>query len=969
MATSLSRIFSHTASKSHAAASLIKGAMTPEDAGRFLIGKGVTKDEMRWMGIDAYLAKVKAEGGRVTQEALLSTIRENDPEIEEKLHGPPLPTAAAPPKAKKKDAPVDPKIARAIAHYERMKAAADAERAAATAEYNRHSDHKSKIERQKQESSAKHFHDLGMKGTLFALPSHPYRRNWAADNFLTGEEAQAEVKRRLLERFAKPMPGQHHAFENLKRDYEAHEAQRGTVEGSRYRPAYKDEPWSPYLDNRGLTSQTYNGDSLPLSELAGLFGNNQTPEEAQAEVQAIAEKHRDENWPGMTEAKEAYEAASQKLGAMGTRTQILNDRRLPPTEKQLAAAQAKYDAARAAHDSHERPTGRSFDSLFSDYSLQQMRKGRDHYTFKTPLEDIARGYLREHGHPLRHGGTPELSVGSKGRYSQGAFGRGYHHSLGVTEGYKNGKKHVFIWNPKESTSKPHAEIPVQEGIRYVSSFDPEAPPVTQAMLNKAHRERIRYEQEKSRLESAHDAAREELAKVRAGAPVPYPNGLLTLKAPKEKKEKVGTPVKYPTPAYWLPGATQKREHIFHFKTLPAGDGGVPSIRQSHWGDVPTAYAHARTAVHSAPGGGSRFVVDEVQSDWFQKHRELEAAQKKQAAISKKANAPDASDDERAEAIRQHREQQQKIDSLSRTFPGGKLPEVPFANTWHEQVLRRLLHHAAEAGHKEFAIAAGRPNAERGNHYTYFHKFEWTPHPQDPSKILLTVHERGKGGGRMVGEKPGASPTDGIPWANLHSVVESEQLAQRMRDAHEVGVGGKLVGTELSIPKEGVMRFYNDTYPNYVERFAKRFDPEAKMVKADLDDEKGAHVMKITDKLRQHILKEPLAKFQRKEGGAFQVPLDRLMLDRDNAKLAIHELHRGHVPDLMAPIEVVKHGDEYHVVDGHHRSIHAYGIGKTHLPDIVKPGTPHPDPVDIEDLSNTMENGYLLKRIYGKPFSA
>lgn len=137
------------------------------------------------------------------------------------------------------------------------------------------------------------------------------------------------------------------------------------------------------------------------------------------------------------------------------------------------------------------------------------------------------------------------------------------------------------------------------------------------------------------------------------------------------------PAKYEQ--YTLPGGENYREHLL---ALPGGtshtfdDGhtlhSADSYTSSHW-DEPNIVAHVRMNERPASDGKRALHVEEVQSDWQQKGREV---------------------------------------GYGPSDYGNGVPDAPFKKNWHELAMKHALHEAAAGGHDKLTWTTGEQQNKR-----------------------------------------------------------------------------------------------------------------------------------------------------------------------------------------------------------------------------------------------------------------
>jgi hypothetical protein len=162
-------------------------------------------------------------------------------------------------------------------------------------------------------------------------------------------------------------------------------------------------------------------------------------------------------------------------------------------------------------------------------------------------------------------------------------------------------------------------------------------------------------------------------------------------------------------------------------------GDQPKAFQSTHYKEPNILAHARVSDRTGPNGEKILHIEEIQSDWHQKARELRK-QKIKELIRGGASEEDATkavpvdygyqpadQDSQINALISKREAEtsipermkmmEEIQSLQRIQESG-VPDAPFKGNWHELVIKRLLDDASRNGYDRVLITPGAEQAKR-----------------------------------------------------------------------------------------------------------------------------------------------------------------------------------------------------------------------------------------------------------------
>tara|TARA_Y100000361_G_scaffold124141_1_gene117095 strand:- start:70 stop:2247 length:2178 start_codon:yes stop_codon:yes gene_type:complete len=319
-------------------------------------------------------------------------------------------------------------------------------------------------------------------------------------------------------------------------------------------------------------------------------------------------------------------------------------------------------------------------------------------------------------------------------------------------------------------------------------------------------------------------------------------------------------------------------------------GMVPDIasefRSGHF-NQPNVLAHARYNTRTIDGDKTLF-IEEIQSDWHQKGRDvgyktpenkakLEAlkAQRKKILEQRDADAPDWFD--RYEELSRERElaypdasqisevkeaefsklsqQKAKFDAETKSLLAdvdsqitstiSNVPDAPYKRTdkWAGLTLQRMVKEAVDSGHDRIAWTPGKVQAER----------------YDLSKQLSEIHLSGSNfkayglDGEPVIQRTGVTPED------LPELIGKEAADRLMSQKPKAGLRS-LIGENLQIGGEGMKEFYDKMLVKSANKFGKKYGAKAQKSKLEplgvgsLFTAKTVWSMKITPEMKAGISK-------------------------------------------------------------------------------------------------------------------
>lgn len=247
----------------------------------------------------------------------------------------------------------------------------------------------------------------------------------------------------------------------------------------------------------------------------------------------------------------------------------------------------------------------------------------------------------------------------------------------------------------------------------------------------------------------------------------------------------------------------------------------PDYTSGHW-EQPNVMAHVRTQDFVDADGKNMRVIEEVQSDWHQAGREKgyrgKPSQKAIDAGIAQAKAMGYSDDQISSMT---------PDRLSGLTAEGSqaVPDAPMKETWYQTALRKAVKDAIDAGQDRVGITTGARQAERYNLRKQVDGVFYTKNDDDTFNVSVAKNDKEVWADTSI--KP----------EKLSDVIGKE-LTKKIVDgsgANENGVKA-LRGLDLEIGGEGMKKYYDDVYPKYLEKFAKKYGATVKEVNVKVGDE-------------------------------------------------------------------------------------------------------------------------------------
>ena len=277
-----------------------------------------------------------------------------------------------------------------------------------------------------------------------------------------------------------------------------------------------------------------------------------------------------------------------------------------------------------------------------------------------------------------------------------------------------------------------------------------------------------------------------------------------------------------------------------------------AFKSSHW-DEPNVMAHLRTQDFVDADGKNMRLIEEVQSDWHQAGREKgyksDVNPEENAALVKQwdtlagerrdlerivANGDDA-DPAVQRAVQRLNDLSNelnaindKLTQITTTFREG-VPDAPMKETWYQTALRKAVKDAIDAGQDRVGITTGTRQAERYGQIKKINEIKAFKAKEDGTRLVgfktesgsfvnVTIDADGKivaGQANMVQEYIG-KPLEKMIGKDAASKVVASGREESVIPSKGVSIGGK-----------GMKKYYDEVYPKYLEKFAKKYGATVK----------------------------------------------------------------------------------------------------------------------------------------------
>jgi hypothetical protein len=254
--------------------------------------------------------------------------------------------------------------------------------------------------------------------------------------------------------------------------------------------------------------------------------------------------------------------------------------------------------------------------------------------------------------------------------------------------------------------------------------------------------------------------------------------------------------------------------------------GSGTYRSSHF-DQPNILAHLRVNDRVDADGKKMLLIEEVQSDWHQKGRdigyaknvkdELDAIQKQMSELGNQRDPVTnrmINEDQWFELGR-------KKDELTKQSQG--VPDAPFKDTWYQLALKRAIQHAAENGYDRIGLTTGKQQAARFDLSKQVEQLNYKKNPDGTYQLSAQAGGRGNLIGESISE-------------NKLSDYVGKDVAKKIIDnaGDDVNFGGNgsvsqpkdiwkgLSGIDLQVGGEGMKKYYDEIYPKFLDKYGKKW---------------------------------------------------------------------------------------------------------------------------------------------------
>jgi hypothetical protein len=280
-------------------------------------------------------------------------------------------------------------------------------------------------------------------------------------------------------------------------------------------------------------------------------------------------------------------------------------------------------------------------------------------------------------------------------------------------------------------------------------------------------------------------------------------------------------------------------------------------RSSHWSD-PNVLAHMRVNDRVDVEGKKMLLIEEVQSDWHQAGREqgYKNPETKKALEAESKTIADERNSLVAELSKQEQENgfvsfegQQRWDKFkekedafkqkSKDF-ASQVPDAPFKDTWYQLALKRAIKEAVDKGYDRIGLTTGAQQASRYDLSKQVDELLYKKNADGTYQLSAQVGGRGNMLGEAVSEN------------KLSDYVGKEVATKIIENSgKDVNLGANnqpkniwkgLSGIDLQVGGEGMKKYYDEIYPNFLNKYGKKYGAQVGETKVNTIKERAENSM-------------------------------------------------------------------------------------------------------------------------------
>ena len=269
-----------------------------------------------------------------------------------------------------------------------------------------------------------------------------------------------------------------------------------------------------------------------------------------------------------------------------------------------------------------------------------------------------------------------------------------------------------------------------------------------------------------------------------------------------------------------------------------------SYQSSHFKD-PNILAHMRVNDRVDADGKKMLLIEEVQSDWHQAGRERGYGPKMERIVEAYYETKDGQrvpigfgrTKEEAEAnidVGWKNIVDIKYETSDRKVGEG-VPDAPFKDTWYQLALKRAIKEAVDKGYDRIGLTTGAQQAARYDLSKQISKIKW-----DKETGRLVAYDKNtterRQDGRAIIDRMNTTED------KLADFIGKEAAQKLIKETPDEQGMRQLSGLDLSIGGEGMKKYYDEIYPNFLNKYGKKYGAQVGETKVNTIKERAENSM-------------------------------------------------------------------------------------------------------------------------------
>ena len=259
-----------------------------------------------------------------------------------------------------------------------------------------------------------------------------------------------------------------------------------------------------------------------------------------------------------------------------------------------------------------------------------------------------------------------------------------------------------------------------------------------------------------------------------------------------------------------------------------------TFTSSHFPEQENALAHIRVNDRIDADGKKMLLIEEIQSDWHQKGRDIGYGDVRGYRVtepngqlfgeySTKADAENALTRAKFGSI---------VEQSDQMYKG--VPDAPFKDTWYQLALKRAIQHAAENGYDRIGLTTGKQQITRYSNELRQNVDEITFMPIGTKGEIL-VSAKKNNDKTFSGTVVNGKFIDGAAEGKTVEEVLGKAMAKQIIEKKD----GVIKGDDLTIGGEGMKQYYDKSYPEFLNKYGKKWGAKVGETKIRTQSDKQA----------------------------------------------------------------------------------------------------------------------------------